>query len=137
MHLAKFKRHLPVALIDALFLGTVIGVQVHTHWRSHLPPVAVRGDMIICRMKDSDFRFPLPAGTRDIIVGPARVGPDTIAGGVFVKDADNTAPYEEVLRRHNFRWKNGSPMAISVGQPGGWVWPSTGGRIDFSYFGDR
>jgi hypothetical protein len=134
MHLATFKRRLPVALIVSG--ATVIGLLIHGYWRPQLPAVSVTGDMVLCRMKFSSFRFPLPSGARGVTIGPVLVANDTISGSILVKDADNAVTYDEVLRKHNFKWEIGSPMATSFDQPGGWVLPAAGGRIDFSYFGD-
>lgn len=136
MHLAKFKQHLPAICGAVLFLGTAVCAIFYSHWRSHRPPVVVREGMVFCRMDWDDFHFPLPSGAKGATVSIKNLGRDTINGSVFVSELD-TASYESVLARHGFHIKPGSSMATDARQPGGWVWSKGGGRIDFSYFGDR
>jgi hypothetical protein len=137
MHLTGIKRHIPVIAVAALLVSTVAAILTYSYWHSQLPPVSIRGDRVMCHMKYCDFQFPLPSGARDVTIGQVTVGPDTITGSIIVGESDRAVSYDEILRKHNFNWKLPSPMAMSIDQPGGWVWPVSGGRIDFSYFGDR
>jgi len=133
----KIQRHLPVAMVAGMFVIIIAAILLHSYWRSRQPAVSESRGMVFCRMAYCDFRFPLPPGAHLISVGPITVGPDTIRGSIIHSSATGAVTYDAVLRQHGFDWKLGSPLATSSEQPGGWVQPRSGGRIDFSYFGDR
>ena len=129
-------RHLTLVISVAVFVVALGSVPLHSYWRSRLPVVSEDRGVVVCRMKYCDFRFPLPAGSHIVSIGPLTVGPDTISGSIVHSRATGTVSYDAVLRQHGFDLDAGSRFATSSEQPGGWVQPIDG-QIKFSYFGDR
>jgi hypothetical protein len=96
----------------------------------NLPKILVEnGNIIHCRMKADDFRFPLPPGTQafDPVINSG--GFDTVEGSVEARfESSNHITAAEYLR------------ILGKVQEGGDVSPQTtpqGFRIKFRYFGDR
>ena len=133
----KFKRNLSVAVFGSVFIVALIGVSVHSYWRSRLPAVSEQDGIVLCRMRYCDFRFPLPPGAHIVSVSSLSVGSDTVRGTIVHSSATGAVTYDEVLRKQGFQFSPGSLLDTSSEQLGGWVQPGSGGRIDFSYFGDR
>jgi hypothetical protein len=96
----------------------------------NLPKILVeKGNIIHCRMKADDFRFPLPPGSRAFNPIVTSGGFDTIEGSLEARfESSNHITSSEYLR------------LLGKLQAGGDVSPMTipeGFRIRFRYFGDR
>ena len=98
----KFKRNLSVAVIGSVFIVALIGVSVHSYWRSRLPAVSEQDGIVLCRMRYCDFRFPLPPGAHIVSVSSLSVGSDTVRGTIVHSSATGAVTYDECFGSTDF-----------------------------------
>ncbi len=90
----KIRRHLPLAIVAAVFVIALAAIPLRLYWRSQQPAVSESGGMVVCRMNYCDFRFPLPPGAHIVSIGPLTVGPDTITGSIVHSSATGGLTYD-------------------------------------------
>ena len=151
-----------VAIAIIVIVGEIYRFQ-HAHYKAqvlaqertneNLPRVTIENsNTVYCRMRECDFRFPLPAGARVQSMNPPTGGFDTIRGTIYVTTARggpiDVGDYATMLRRHDFKVDPGFASEVKMGylaslsastEDGGFVGTevvSNSTRIVFSYFGD-
>lgn len=97
---------------------------------SHLPKISIeKGNIVYCRMKADDFRFPLPPGSRatNLLISG---GFDTVDGSVEARfdsrDHFTASQYQDWLAG---KIQEGGQLTVET--------ISNGLLIKFHYFGDR